>query len=412
MNTSDKKAFLLNIDQYYKECYQELLDIADWWQVHVVNAEKGTFFGEVDDNNNGKADANRGSVLSARLLWFFSEAARVTENSSYVKTARFIYDFLEEHFVDKVNGGIYWEIDAKGQIVNSKKQVYAQAFYIYGLCAFYRLTGEKEALDRALKIFRLLETHAHDDKNLGYVDALNKSWGPQEDLRLSSKEPNLPKTMNTHLHVLEAYTVLNLVITNEKIAASLRRVLHYLMDRFYDDETGHLKLFYDENWNDKSTGYSYGHDLESSWLMLEAAESLNDKKLLQQVRSIVPRIARVVMKEGSGEYGELLDGYDFTDAKIVREHLWWVQAEALIGYLNAFQVSGDKEFIEAFLNTWKFIKKYQRNNEHGEWHWFAKVDLKEQKQNYKAGFWKAPYHNGRAMMEVCRRLREIQITNT
>ena len=408
MNISDGNNHFLNADKLHKECYQELIDIAEWWQAQVVNSEKGTFCGEVDDNNNRRPDANRGSVLTARLLWFFSEAARVTGEASYTETASFVYDFIEEFFLDKVNGGIYWEIDNNGQVVNSKKQVYTQAFYIYGLCAFYRLTGKKKALDKALEIFRLIETHAHDDKNKGYVEALSKDWGPQDDLRLSSKEPNLPKTMNTHLHVLEAYTVLNLVVASDEIKASLRRALRYFMDYFYDDETSHLKQFYDENWIDKSTGYSYGHDIEGSWLMLEAADSLNDQELLQQVKSIVPKIASVCIQEGSGEYGELLDGYDFAEAKIVREHLWWVQAEALVGYLNAFELSGNKAFFEAFLNTWEFIKKYQRNNEEGEWHWFAKVDLKKQQQNYKAGFWKAPYHNGRAMMEVCRRLKNMQ----
>ena len=214
-------------------------------------------------------------------------------------------------------------------------------------------------------------------------------------------------TMNTHLHILEAYTSLHAIKNNDKTRKSLRRILDYFLDNFIDDDTGHLNLFFDNDWNNKSPGYSYGHDIEASWLVWEAAEILDDKNLLRKIKPICIRIADICLREGTGEHGELVDGFDFKKNRIVPEHIWWVQAEALVGYLNAYQLSSDDKYISAFNNTWEFIKKYQKNSQYGEWHWFSKLDLVENQQQYKAGFWKAPYHNGRAMMELCARFKKI-----
>jgi mannobiose 2-epimerase len=390
-----------------EECRQELYAIAEWWIEHVIDFGKRGFAGEVDDKNKVNPVAHKSAVYSTRLLWYFSETARVTGNRRYREAADLVYQYLLDHFYDREHGGIYWEIDHEGNVVNSRKQVYAQAFYIYSLCAYYRLHGNQDVLSRAMEIFKLIETKAHDDQKNGYIEALNREWGPQEDLRLSDKEPNLPKTMNTHLHIMEAYTVLHTIVSSRATESSLKRVLGYFTDYFVDRKTGHLRIFFDENWNDKSTGYSYGHDIECSWLMWEAAEALAGNDMLEQIKSLAPVIASTCLTEGSGAYGELLDGYDFASDRIVPEHVWWVQAEALVGYLNAYQITGQKIFSAAFADTWKFIKAYQKNTQHGEWHWFSTLDLHTETQPYKAGFWKASYHNGRAMMEVSRRLLEI-----
>ncbi|MBN1378265.1 MAG: AGE family epimerase/isomerase, partial [Gammaproteobacteria bacterium] len=263
-------------DSLQTEFYQELLSIADWWIEHVIDFENDRFVGEVDDSNNINPVAHKSAVFSTRLLLFFSEVARMTGKSLYAEAADLVYRYLIKYFVDQECGGIYWEVNSEGVIVNPRKQVYAQAFYIYALCAYYRLTGKEESLQRAGQLHELLETFAHDDNKKGYIEALSCDWGLQDDLRLSEKEPNLPKTMNTHLHVLEAYTSLHAIKKNDKTRKSLRRILDYFLAYFINYDAGHLNLFFDADWNNQSPGYSYGHDIEASWLLWEAAEILGD----------------------------------------------------------------------------------------------------------------------------------------
>lgn len=412
MNSIISENQLIEVERIRGECSRELHNIVEWWSKYVVDVDSRQIAGEVDDENNINKHANKSAVFSTRLLWFFSEAGRVVQNELCFESANLIYEFLNRNFLDTTHGGIYWEIDSKGKVVNPRKQVYAQAFYIYALCSYYRLIGNKDALEQALSIFALIESRAHDDVKEGYVEALNFEWGPQEDVRLSDKEPNLPKTMNTHLHVLEAYTSLHTVNPDVNTALSLNRILNYFLDYLINADAGHLRMFFDNDWNDLSSCYSYGHDIECSWLLWEAVETLNERQLYDRVRPLVVRIAETCLREGSGDYGELLDGFDFSTQKPTLEHIWWVQAEALVGYLNAYQLSRQESFARAFINSWKFINKYQKNSRYGEWHWFSEIDLKNVQQHYKAGFWKAPYHNGRAMMEVTRRLSNVPLVST
>ncbi len=387
-----------------REFRTELVAIADWWAAHTVDQQQGGFYGEVGADNQPVAGATKGIILNARILWFFSETAQQINNPVYRACANRAYEYLCAHFFDEKHGGVYWELDAAGKPINTKKQVYAQAFTIYALCAYFQLTGDAKAITRALECFYLLERHAIDCKNEGYLEAFTREWGLIEDLRLSEKDLNYPKSQNTHLHILEAYTTLYQAQPNAEIRAALKYNIDMFDKYMIDKNTYHLRMFMDLQWQDFSPGYTFGHDIEASWLIAKALESLGDADYTQQLTPTLINIAEVCLQEGVGELGQVLDSYDFATASINRESVWWVQAEALVGFLYAFSVTGQKKYFAAAESVWEFIKKYQIDRDGGEWLWLSRLDDNSQ-AHYKVGFWKCPYHNGRAMMEALQYLQ-------
>ncbi|GGY87795.1 cellobiose 2-epimerase [Cellvibrio zantedeschiae] len=394
------------------EFREELIAIADWWLANTIDREHGGFFGEVSENNLPVKDASKGIILNARILWFFSEAAvslgsidsKATECRHAAKRA---YDYIVNYFFDDEHGGVYWELDSLGNPINTKKQVYAQAFTIYALTAYYHLTQDEQALAYALNCFELLESKTIDRQCEGYLEAFTRSWGVMDDLRLSEKDLNFPKSQNTHLHVLEAYTTLNKVHPTEKISAALRYNIELFDKYIIDKKTSHLRMFMDHDWKDHSPGFTYGHDIEASWLIAKALESLGDTDYTQALMPELVKIADVTLKEGVGAHGHVIDAYDFASKTYLPDIVWWVQAEALVGFLFAYSESGEQKYCSAAENIWEFIKRYQIDKEHGEWFWSASVNGPQVPPYYKVGFWKCPYHNGRAMMEGINYLAKI-----
>lgn len=389
-----------------KEFEAELLSIADWWLNNTIDTVNGGFIGEIDSQGVARPEANKGGILHARILWFFSETARFTGSEKYGQVADFAYDCLTARFWDEEYQGIYWEIDYRGNVVNPKKHVYAQSFAIYALCAYHRLTRNGGALDRAVKLYERIESVAYDSTNGGYREAFNRAWEEISDYALSDGEPNFPKTMNTHLHLFEALTALYTVSAREDVGFSLRRLLDCFIRYFISTENFHLRIYFDNAWHDRSTSHSFGHDIECSWLLWESAEAIGDDKLSAVLAPTVISIADACLKGSLGKNGEILDGYDLEEMRLIGGRPWWTQAEALVGFLNAYSMTGEARYFHAFESVWAFVNKYQKDKEKGEWHWFSSLDREE--SPCKMGFWKAPYHNGRAMLEVCRRLRRIE----
>lgn len=389
-----------------KEFETELVSIADWWVKNAIDTVNGGFVGEVDLSGDPKPAANKGGILHARILWFFSETARFMGNEKYRRVADVAYEYLATYFWDEAYHGIYWEVDFRGNAVDSKKHVYAQAFAIYALSAYHRLTGNDDALDKALALYRRIENSAYDSVNGGYREAFNRTWEETGDYALSAGEPNFPKTMNTHLHLFEAFTALYMVSRRNDVGASLRRLLDCFVEYFVNTENFHLRIYFDDAWRDCSTGFSYGHDIECSWLLRESAEVIGDEQLTDSLAPIVVGIANACWEEGRGGNGGIIDGYDLKEMKQVESRPWWVQAEAMVGFLNAYSMTNDVRYFQAFESVWAFVNKYQKDKTLGEWHWSSLMD--EEKGPYKAGFWKAPYHNGRAVLEACRRLRQME----
>ena len=381
----------------------ELHAILRWWMQNAIDHPRGGFIGRMDGSGHVHANAEKGMVLNARILWTFSAAARRFPDQGYQAAADRAFHYLFDHFWDDLHGGFFWTVTAHGEPAQTKKQVYAQAFAIYALSEYYLLTPDTTALDKAREIFALLERFSLDRQENGYFEAFSRDWQPLADLRLSDKDANAAKTMNTHLHVLEAYASLMLLPGQVLVRPALMNLVALFLTRFIHPETAHLQLFFDEHWGSKSTIISFGHDIEGSWLLLEAAERTGDSDLIQRARQAALRLAGRTLSEGiDGDNGlfheDGLHGLD-TD-----KH-WWPQAEAMVGFLNAWEISGNNRFYLAAENSWQFIQTHLLDPTLGEW--YGRVDRAGQPMltDDKVSLWKCPYHNGRACLEGIRRLQ-------
>lgn len=394
---------LLQLKQELKE---ELThNILPFWMEKMVDGKNGGYYGQITGKNQLVADAPKGGILNARILWSFSSAALYFNNPLYVEYAKRAKDYAFEHFFDPKNGGTYWMINADGTPADTKKQIYSQAFFIYALVEYYRVTSDKECLDKAIELFRLIEKHSFDTEQNGYFEAYSIDWKLLEDLRLSEKDANEKKTMNTHLHILEAYTNLYRVWKDDELKKQLKNLIELFLDKIINRETHHLDLFFDENWVCKSTLFSYGHDIESAWLIEEAAVVLDDAELLNKVRSRVLKVADAAA-EGLNPDGSIINEKNYATGHVDTNCDWWPQAEAMIGFFNAYELSKNESYAEKTLATWKFTKNFIIDKNAGEWHWSVSSTGEVDVQNDKAGFWKCPYHNSRMCLELMSRIHE------
>lgn len=376
-------------------------NILPYWTEKMVDDEQGGFVGQIDGNEQRNAHADKSIILNTRILWTFSAVYLHLKEDRYKQMAKRAFDYLIEKFVDEQDGGVYWMVDAQGRVKDSKKQVYAQAFMIYALSEYYKISKEEKALTLSIELFELLEKHSLDQEYNGYLEAFDQKWQLLDDLRLSDKDANEKKTMNTHLHVLEAYTNLYRLWKDDALKQALKNLIELFLDRFID-EHGHFLLFFDEKWNSKSKKISYGHDIEGSWLLYEAAEVLGDEALLEKVKATSLKMADVFIKEGiSPEHGVYNDS---EDGVYEEEFHWWPQAEAMVGLVNAWQLTGKSIYLEETAKIWGFTKDNIIDWKNGEWYWGISKEGKVLTHEDKAGPWKCPYHNGRALIEVIQRL--------
>lgn len=378
---------------FKKELTQNILP---FWIDKMQDTEYGGFYGRIDGNNRLHKNANKGSVLNARILWTFSAAYRILKNEKYLEVATRAYNYIKHYFLDKEFGGVYWELDYRGNPANTKKQVYAQGFALYGFSEYYRATGNKEALDLAVELFHLIEKYK-DKEHGGYFEAFTREWQPIEDMRLSEKDANEKKSMNTHLHILEPYTNLLRVWDNEELKKAQRELILIFSDKILNNNTFHQELFFGEDWAVRSSAISYGHDIEASWLLYEAAEVLGDKDLLDKIRQLSLKIADAA-SEGLVADGSMIyeKDRDHTD----RERHWWVQAEAVVGYMYACKNSREISYKEKAARIWHYIQNQITDKHNGEWIWSRLEDGKVNQKDDKAGFWKCPYHNSRICLEM------------
>ena len=377
-------------------------NILPFWMNKMEDNEEGGFYGQITGEDELKPEASKGAILNARILWTFSSAYRLLKKPEYLETATRAKRYLIDRFYDPQYGGIYWELDYKGNPLDTKKQIYAIGFAIYGLSEYARATGDEEALAYAQQLFDVIEQHSFDSEQNGYVEALTRDWQPIEDMRLSDKDENEKKTMNTHLHILEPYTNLYRVWKDEQLERQLRNLIEVFITRILDPQTGHLNLFFEEDWTNKYRIYSYGHDIEASWLIHEAALVLGDPEVLKRIEPIIIRIAQAA-DEGLNPDGSMIYENFLDKQKIDRELHWWVQAENVVGHINLYQHFGNTEALDTAVRCWEFIKTKLIDHKQGEWHWSLLPDGTVNRRDDKAGFWKCPYHNGRMCMEVIER---------
>jgi len=384
-------------------------NILAFWMRHAVDREHGGFYGVIHSDLSVDKRAPRSAVVNARILWTFSAAARLLGNSQYREIADRAWDYIVHRFWDKENGGVYWMLDYKGKPVSDRKQIYAQAFTIYAMAEYFRVSGKVESLDRAKLLFNLVERHSRDPVFKGYLEARSRNWGALADMRLSEKDMNSPKSMNTHLHVMEAYTNLLRVWRNSELAASQNDLLEVTMDRIADGRTGHFQLFFDRQWNSMSDRVSFGHDIEGSWLIYEAAEVLGDPVLVAVARNVSLQMAEAVYNEGRDKDGSIFYERNSKGEFVDPNKHWWAQAEAVVGFYNAFQLTREERYREAAERAWDYIDARIIDREHGEWRAKLRPDgtpwqESEDPDACLVGPWKCPYHNGRMCMEMIERL--------
>jgi len=389
-----------------EEVKNELVhDILPYWMGKMVDKDRGGFYGQITGNDELVPDAPKGAILNARILWTFSSAAIHLKDEKYLKYAERAKDYILKYFFDNQYGGTYWMLNADGSPADTKKQIYSQAFFIYAFVEYYKATSDKSILDKAIELFRLIERYSFDNYENGYLEAFSRDWKLLEDLRLSTKDANEKKTMNTHLHILEAYTNLYRVFKEEDIAQKLKNIIELFLDKIINSETHHLDLFFDENWHCKSTLFSYGHDIEASWLLYEAALVYGDEALLKRVRKESVDIA-ISAVEGIQPNGAIINEKNYLTGHVDDNCDWWPQAEAIVGFYNAWELTKIDTFGEIALADWAFTKENIIDKVNGEWHWAVTIDGQIDLKNDKAGFWKCPYHNSRMCIEIMDRIHE------
>lgn len=389
-----------NLKQTMKDVLEH--NILSYWIDHVVDKENGGFYGRIDGDDQIHAQAEKGAVMNARILWAFSAAYRVLRNPAYLEAATRAKDYFLAHFVDKENGGVYWSVDYQGDPLDTKKQTYAIGFAIYGFSEYARATGDAEALEMAKRLYHDIETHAYDSENQGYIEALTCDWQPIADMRLSDKDENGSRTMNTHLHIIEPYTNLYRVWKDAALEKSIRNLLDIFTDKLLNPETHHLDLFFDDKWQGKRNVESYGHDIEASWLLHETALVLDDKTVLQKIEQVIRRIADAA-DEGLRPDGSMVyEHWKDTDEYDLQRQ-WWVQCENIIGHIDLYQYFGYEDSLEKAIQCWNFVRKNLIDAKNGEWHWAVLDDGTINLKDDKAGFWKCPYHNSRMCLELIER---------
>ncbi|MDZ7606119.1 MAG: AGE family epimerase/isomerase [Cyclobacteriaceae bacterium] len=395
---------MTDLQDYKKELEEELSSILQYWINNTIDHQHGGFYGQINQENQVSPEAEKGAVLNARILWTFAAAYNFTRDKKYLQVADRAFEYIKTFFFDREFGGLYWVLSNLGIPINTRKQIYAQGFGIYGFSEYFKATGNKESLAMAQALFECIEKYSYDEVNGGYLEALSREWKPMEDMRLSNKDANYPKSMNTHLHILEPYTNLYRVWPDQRLYLQIKRLIRVFLDRIIDGKTAHFNLFFERDWTVKSDIVSFGHDIEGAWLLTEAAETLGDKELLEEVEKMALRMADATLAEGAAGDGSIYYEKVAGSGHLDKDRHWWPQAEAMVGFADAWRITGEQKYLQKSMDAWQFIKSKLIDRQHGEWFWKVNERGDPSETEDKAGFWKCPYHNSRACMEVMRRL--------
>ena len=398
-------------------------NILPFW-IHFQDEENGGFYGRMTGDGVIDKEASKGGILNARILWSFSASYRVLGKPEYLAAATRAKDYILEHFLDPVYGGTYWELDYKGNPIDTKKQFYALGFMLYGMSEYVRALRQhpdasvsesdiQKVLGVCISLFTCIEEHSLDEVYNGYIEACTREWGEIADMRLSELDANYPKSQNTHLHIIEPYANFYRVLKAEesssvlpvllKVETSLRNLIDIFCDKILNPETHHLDLFFEMDWT-RGAGWleSYGHDIECSWLLHEAALVLGDKEVLAKVEPIVQLVAKASEK-GLNPDGSMTHEANLDTGYVDADRHWWVQAETVVGFYNIYQHFGDEDALQKALRCWQYIKDNLIDHELGEWYWSRDAERNINRKDDHAGFWKCPYHNSRMCLELIER---------
>jgi len=391
-----------SLERYRQEVTTELEAILHYWAVYTVDEQQGGFYGSVSSDNIPDPVAPKGIVLNSRILWTFSAAYSLKKDPSQLALATRAFDYIIDHFIDKEHGGVFWSVDAQGCMLDGRKQIYGLAFCIYGLAEYYKAAGNAAALQTAKQLVDLIERYSLDKEKGGYIEAFTREWEPVSDLRLSEKDDNERKTMNTHLHIVEAYANLYRVWPDTGLREKITGLLDIFDTYIINKDTHHLNLFLDDDWTVKSSLQSFGHDIEAAWLLQECAEIISSREYTDRFKQLAIQLADAAA-EGLDSDGGLWYEYEPARNHWIREKHSWPQAEAMVGFFNAWQLTGEEKYLRYSLQSWDFVKRYIKDTINGEWYWGVYADYSVMSKE-KAGFWKCSYHSSRACMEVSKRI--------
>ena len=385
------------IAQLKQEIVQDLTEnLLPFWATQVLDPNGG-FYGGLEFDGTPIPEADKGGILNSRLVWTFSSAYRMLGDEQYKILADRAQRYFIDHFIDTEYGGTYTSVKADGSPSVMNKMVYQNAFAVYGLSEHYRATGNKESLETAITVYNKLVEHAYDPVNGGYIESFSREW--------VMRERGFPKTMNNNLHVLEALTNLYRVWPDNGLKEQLTRQIDIMSNKILNRETWHEHLYLTMDWVNQRDIDSYGHDIEFSWLLVEAAEVLGDEKILEDTKHIAVNLSRVQLEQGFSEKGGMY--YEKRDGKLIEDFEWWPQAESVVGYLNAWQISGEQKYLETAVMSWTFIKNYFIDHEKGGWYRNVDADGTPVRDHPKVDQWTCPYHNGRMGFEIMTRFPDL-----
>jgi len=387
-----------------KELYENIIP---FWIKYTPDTENDGFFGRIHNNLEIERTADKGLVLNARILWTFSAILSHSKeaNAECLKMADRAYNYLVDRFCDKKYGGCHWLLNYKGEPVDAHKKLYGQAFAVYALAEYYHATRNTAALDLARKIFSLIEAHDYDNINRGYLQPSDSDWTLIKNGDPVRSDIDEKKSMNVHLHLMEAYATLYRVWPDELLKKRLQELIDLHLGTIVNYQTHHLIIFFDELWQPKSKVISYGHDIEGSWLLCEAAEILGVKSLRDKVQTKAIQMVDAVISEGLSK--KFFIFYERDEKGVIHEQTdWWQQAESVVGLVNAWQLTGKERYLELADKMWQNIIEVFADRQYGEWFYTVKADGKPELNQYKVSEWKCPYHNVRSCLEIMRRLKQ------
>ncbi|MGL6313274.1 AGE family epimerase/isomerase [Vibrio sp. WXL103] len=402
---------MLSLKKLKQQVSDEVQDnILGYWLTMVDKSRGGfncyaSFEGEIDPNHQ------KSVLLHSRILWSFASAYNVFPRQEYLAAADHTFAFIEQFALDPQHGGVYWMLDCEGQIADSQKHVYNQSFAIYALSEYYKASHNQQALQLAISLFELIEKHGFDAHYQGYHEAFDRTWQPIENHLVCDTEEGVlaAKSMNTHLHILEAYANLHKVWPDKRLEQQITALLELFKSEIIDDSL-HFGLFFTPDWQCVSHDVSYGHDIEGTWLLDDAADQINDRNLANSIYQLTSRMAAVTLEEGLDS-----DGAVFNELQSGRlldsDRIWWVQAEAMVGFYNAFQKDFSPKFWQAANDCWRIITTNLIDKNNGEWHWKTNRSGSPYINEPKVEPWKCPYHNARACLEIYSRINAYEEQN-
>lgn len=372
--------------------------IIPFWK-KLRDDEQGGYYGLVNFDLSIDKKAVKGCILNSRILWFFSNAYKVLKDESLLDEAKHAYDFMINYCIDKENGGIYWSLNYDKTVCEDIKHTYNQAFAIYALSSYYDISKDKNALDLAYSLYNIIEEKCTDSK--GYLEAFDRQFNPVSNEKLSENGVMAEKTMNTLLHVFEAYTELLRVTGDKNVAQKIKNMMNTIENKIYNPKKQRQEVFFDKDWNSLIDLHSYGHDIETAWLIDRGCEILKDDDFTKRMSAITSKLTEKIYNRAYENHSVLNECENGVDNKL---RIWWVQAESIVGFLNGYQRDGKKEYLQAAVDIWEYIKEFIIDKRQGsEWYWEVDENGMPTSKKPIVEPWKCPYHNGRMCIEVIRR---------